>query len=275
MTMSLADFQPWVDRWRLAPDGAPFASNWSRLLPVRREGQSLILKAAMAEQEIHGSAFLSGYGGRSAVQVLEREADAVLLERAAGPSRLADIARMQGDEAAYRILCKGVAKLQAAPGPFPVAPIPLATWFSILPQAAAHVGGVGVYAEAAGVLERLVATTTAEAPLHGDLHHGNLLDGGVRGWLAIDPKGLTGDPACDYAIMLFWAGAPDAVALPDLVAARIAPVAALAGLTSPRLTGWGLCVAAQYAGWFHGTPMGEAMMAVAERLSLDGALAEI
>jgi streptomycin 6-kinase len=97
----------------------------------------------------------------------------------------------------------------------------------------------------------------------------------VRGWLAIDPKGLTGDPACDYAIMLFWAGAPDAVALPDLVAARIAPVAALAGLTSPRLAGWGLCVAAQYAGWFHGTPMGEAMMAVAERLSLDGALAEI
>jgi streptomycin 6-kinase len=35
--------------------------------------------------------------------------------------------------------------------------------------------------------------------LHGDIHHGNILDFGERGWLAIDPKGLIGERGFDYA----------------------------------------------------------------------------
>jgi aminoglycoside/hydroxyurea antibiotic resistance kinase len=35
--------------------------------------------------------------------------------------------------------------------------------------------------------------------LHGDLHHGNVLDFGLRGWLAIDPKGLLGERGFDFA----------------------------------------------------------------------------
>lgn len=265
--MDLPDFQHWLDHWRLTPDGEPFASTWSQLLPVRREGQALMLKACMAEQEVHGSAFLAGYGGLGAVRVLERQEDAVLLERAEGPRNLPNIARAEGEDAAYAILTKAIAALQSAPGPFPVDPIPLETWFSILPEASAFAGGV--YARAEVVLHRLLATTQTEAPLHGDLHHGNLLDGGVRGWLAIDPKGLVGDPACDYAIMLFPGDSPDVVAAPEVVNARIARVASLAGLPPKRLAGWTFCVSAQYAGWFHGKPMGEAMMAVALGLAAD------
>lgn len=271
--MDLPHFQPWLHRWRLTPDGEPFASTWSRLLPVRRDGRALMLKACMAEQEVHGSAFLAGYGGRGAVQVLEREADAVLLERAGGPRNLPDISRAVGEDAAYAILCKAIATLQSAPGPFPVDPIPLGAWFSVIPEASAFAGGV--YARAESVLLRLLETTTATASLHGDLHHGNLLDGGERGWLAIDPKGLRGDPACDYAIMLFPGDRPDVVAAPEVVIARIARVASLAGLPRQRLAGWTFCVSAQYAGWFHGTPMGEAMMAVALSLAGNEALAGI
>ena len=263
--MDHLDFQPWLDRWLLTPDGEPFASIWSRLLPVRRDGQALMLKACMAGQEVHGSAFLAGYEGRGAVRVLEREADAVLLERAEGPLNLADIAREQGEDAAYAILSGAIARLQSAAGPFPVAPIPLETWFSVIPEASAFAGGV--YARAEAVLQRLLATTLATAPLHGDLHHGNLLDGGVRGWLAIDPKGLKGDPACDYAIMLLAGEGPAGVAVPEVVRGRLARISALADLPPSRLAGWTLCVSAQYAGWFHGTPMGEAMMAVALSLA--------
>ncbi|MFM1958735.1 MAG: hypothetical protein RL588_252 [Pseudomonadota bacterium] len=274
--MTLADFHPWLERWRLTPDGAPFSSTWSRLLPVTRDGRALMLKAAMADQEVHGSAFLAGYAGRGAVEVVEREADAVLLERAAGPRSLSQVAAEAGEDAAFRILCKGVETLQAAPGPFPVEPLPLSAWFSILPQAAAHVGGTGVYAEAARLLERLLATTTGEAPLHGDLHAGNLLDGGEgRGWLAIDPKGLRGDPVSDHAMMLFPGPPPGGVAAPEVVVGRAGRVAALANLPPDRLLGWAFCVAAQYAGWFHGSPMGEAMMAIALRLSREEVLAGI
>ena len=35
-------------------------------------------------------------------------------------------------------------------------------------------------------------------PLHGDVHHDNI-GHSSRGWVAIDPKGLLGDPAYDYA----------------------------------------------------------------------------
>lgn len=40
------------------------------------------------------------------------------------------------------------------------------------------------------------------AVLHGDLHHGNVLDFGPLGWLAIDPKGLHGESGFDYANIL-------------------------------------------------------------------------
>lgn len=33
--------------------------------------------------------------------------------------------------------------------------------------------------------------------LHGDLHHENILLDATEGWVAIDPKGLTGDPALE------------------------------------------------------------------------------
>lgn len=45
----------------------------------------------------------------------------------------------------------------------------------------------------------LLSSPHDEVVLHGDLHHGNILDFGTRGWLAIDPKGLVGERGFDYA----------------------------------------------------------------------------
>lgn len=39
--------------------------------------------------------------------------------------------------------------------------------------------------------------------LHGDLHHQNILLDEKRGWMAIDPHGYAGDPACDLAPYLY------------------------------------------------------------------------
>ena len=100
--MDLSDFEPWLTRWHLEVDGAPFASRWSQLLPVRREGHAMMLKAHMAEQEVQGSAFLATYGGRGAVHVYERDADAVLMERATGPRDLINIALEAGELAAFQ-----------------------------------------------------------------------------------------------------------------------------------------------------------------------------
>ncbi len=56
-----------------------------------------------------------------------------------------------------------------------------------------------LWARAQKVLADLLATTTDPRPLHGDLHHDNVIGGGDRGWRAIDPKGLFGDPVFDGA----------------------------------------------------------------------------
>jgi len=250
--MDLSDFEPWLKRWHLEADGAPFASKWSQLLPVRREGHAMMLKAHMAEQEVAGSAFLEAYGGCGAVRVYEREADAVLMERAEGPQHLIAIALEAGEPAAFQVLCDQFAVLHMATGPLDPAPTPMDHWFSALPLTAERLGGI--YAEAADLVSRLLATTERIAPLHGDLHHGNLLDGGVRGWLAIDPKGLIGDPAYDYAIMLCLnpAAPADGPAKAVDVARRARVVAAMAGLSAPRLLAWTTCLCALYSAWYEG-----------------------
>ena len=79
----------------------------------------------------------------------------------------------------------------------------------------------------------LLATAPSQVLLHGDLHLGNVLDGGPsRGLVAIDPRACVGDPcfdAVDYA--LDGAGR-------DGVGNRCAALAAAAGLDPGRLHAW-------------------------------------
>jgi streptomycin 6-kinase len=58
------------------------------------------------------------------------------------------------------------------------------------------------FVEAAETADRLLANQRAVRPLHGDIHHENILYG-ERGWLAIDPKGIFGDPVFDIANLFY------------------------------------------------------------------------
>ncbi len=51
------------------------------------------------------------------------------------------------------------------------------------------------------LLDKLLASTTTKVPLHGDLHHYNILKKASNEWLAIDAKGLLGDAA--YEVIAF------------------------------------------------------------------------
>ena len=59
-----------------------------------------------------------------------------------------------------------------------------------------------LYVEAAAIAQRLLANPREVRPLHGDLHHENIMHG-PRGWLAIDPVGLLGDPGFDAANLFY------------------------------------------------------------------------
>ena len=188
--LEAAAFEPWLTRWGLTPDGAPFASLAGRLLPVRQAGAAAILKLSHASEEIAGGALMEWWGGDGAARVLAREGEALLLERATGARSLAAMARGGEDDAATRILCAAGERLHAPrPAPPPASLVPLQTWFRQLwPTAEAH---GGLYAKSAAAARALLAEPREVGVVHGDLHHGNVLDFGERGWLAIDPKGLS------------------------------------------------------------------------------------
>lgn len=49
------------------------------------------------------------------------------------------------------------------------------------------------------LFQELEASTSRRMLLHGDLHHENIRADAGRGWVAIDPKGVIGDPAYEAA----------------------------------------------------------------------------
>ena len=96
----------------------------------------------------------------------------------------------------------------------------------------------GLWRRAAALCEELLDTQTALVLLHGDLHLGNVLDGGpARGLIAIDPKACIGDPCFD-AVDYVVAGAGH-----EGVDARCQQVAIACGLNGDRLHAWSRVIA--------------------------------
>jgi streptomycin 6-kinase len=250
------DFRPWLDRWTLIPDGEAFSSVAGMLMPVVFEGRPAMLKLSREPEELAGGALMQWWGGDGAARVLGREGEALLLERAMGPGSLAQMARQGQDDAASRILCAAGARLHAArSAPPPGSLFPLEPWFRALWPAAEIHGGVLLKSAAAA--RALLAEPREVAVLHGDLHHGNVLDFGPRGWLAIDPKGLVGDRGYDHAHMLCNPDADTATA-PGVLARRVAVVSQAARIEPVRLLSWLLAYLGLSASWSLGEGPGDA-----------------
>lgn len=241
-------FQPWLRRWRLTPDGEPFGTKFSsRLMPVLARGEPAMLKIAGHMEEEHGGRLMAWWGGEGAARVLAIDGRAILLERLSGPRSLAAMARSGQDDEATRILCETAARLHAPRDATPPDTlVPLTRWHRSLAEAATSKGGA--FAEAWPVAEALLAAPRDPVVLHGDLHHDNVLDGGPRGWLAIDPKGLIGERGFDYANL--FRNPDGALALqPGRLARQARIVAEVAKLEPRRLLSWIYTYAVLGAAW--------------------------
>jgi streptomycin 6-kinase len=239
-------FDAHLARWGLTPDGAPISTASSSLLPVRRDGLPAMLKVAHGAEERAGAWLMAWWGGDGAARVLAHEGDALLLERALGPGSLTEMVRRGGDDEASRILCAAAARLHAPRAGRPPELVPLERWFQALGPAAAAHGGILARADAAA--RALLAEPRDVTVLHGDVHHGNVLDFGARGWLAIDPKGLVGERGFDFA-NLFCNPDPETATAPGRLARQVEVVAAAAGLERGRLLRWILAFAGLSAAW--------------------------
>lgn len=187
-------------RWSLAvmPPFLPLSINY--VAPaVRADGTEVVLKLGVPNRELTCEIdALRLCAGDGIVQLLDGDEDQgiLLLERLQPGTPLAEVT---DDEEATAIAVQVMRRLwRPAPAEhrFPT----VARWASGLQRLHARFGGgTGPFpAETIARAERLfdeLNTSTAEHMLlHGDFHHWNVLAAGREPWLALDPKGILGDP---------------------------------------------------------------------------------
>jgi streptomycin 6-kinase len=181
------------------------------------------------------------FGGHGTVRLLEidRERGALLLERALPGTHLRSL--VPDDEEAATAAAAGVMRaLWRPPAPghrFPT----VRHWGRLLEPGS----------RPAGVFSELCDSMADPVVLHGDLHHDNVLRSGHDHWLAIDPKGVVGEPAYETGALMRnpWPGLLD---LPDPVRVlrrRADQLSELLDLDVARVRGWAYAQAVLAAVW--------------------------
>ncbi len=245
-----------VARWELtlAPHFPNLSFNYVAS-GTRRDGTPVVLKIgcpADYRNDQQEAAALRLYAGAGAVRLLGYDPDraALLLERLRPGTMLS---ALPDDDEATLIASRVMRQLwRPVPDqhPFPT----VADWFGGLRELRAEfAGGTGPFpartvAEAESLAAELFRTAAPPVVLHGDLHHFNILAGERQPWLAIDPKGVLGEPAYEIgAWMRNWPlGSADPV--PQLER-RLDLFAMGLGVERARLRAWTVAQGVLSAWW--------------------------
>lgn len=243
----------WLRRWRLRPVGDARTTASSTLMPVlTSKGAPAMLKIAHSEEEERGGELLEALDGHGVARVFRRHGGVILLERATGVRDLVHMAAAGLDDDATRILCAAATRIHDASAEVlgtdePPRLVELPTWFRYLFARADDLGAF--HRRGAEIATTLLDDPRDEVVLHGDLHHGNVLDFGDRGWLAIDPKGLVGERTFDYCNLL-TNPSHDRALEPGRLERQLDVVVEATGLERGRLARWLVAWCALSSTWY-------------------------
>ena len=180
-------------QWSLSLEGRLEGETGARVFTATRSnGTPVVLKLTDPDDRDaeHEAAALTAWDGDGAVRLLEHDPErgAFLLERLEPGTQAWEL---DEDEATLVVadVLRRLHRVSPAPGhPFVLLADAARGWAVELP-------------ELRPVVDDLLADPTPQVLLHQDLHGGNVLRS-ARGWLAIDPKPLVGDPAFDVASLV-------------------------------------------------------------------------
>ncbi len=211
-------------RWELTLGPPVDNLSYNYVAPATRaDGSAVMLKAGVPHPELLGEMEMLRLGeGRGMVRLLDADPDwgVMLLERLRPGTPLVELQRAD-DEAATRVAARAMQALWR-PAPTEHAFPTVARWARGLERLrAAFDGGTGPFpprlVEAAEArFADLLASSAEPVLLHGDLHHGNILQSGDAAWVAIDPKGVIGEPAYEVGALL-RNPMPDIASVPALI----------------------------------------------------------
>ncbi len=243
-------------QWHLTL-GQPFPNlSYHYVIPaVRDDGMQVVVKVqspntereeteALRLMDGHGMVRLLGYDAQDEVMLLERLSPGISLRK------------MTDDVKAISIAADVMRRLWR-PAPPEHAFATVEKWgrgFERLRQR--YDGGNGPFPkalleEAETLYAELSASMGQRMLLHGDLHQDNILSSERDGWLAIDPKGLIGEPEYETGALLHNF-LPDLLEMPDpkaVLARRIDQLAEELGFERRRVWGWGLAQAMLSVWW--------------------------
>jgi streptomycin 6-kinase len=188
--------------------------------------------------ELDAAEWFSGHG---TVRVLEidRPRGALLLERALPGTHLR--ALWPDDEEAATAAAAGVMRALWRPPElghrFPT----VQHWGRLLEPGS----------RATGVFRELCDSMDEPVVLHGDLHHDNVLRSGYDNWVAIDPKGVVGEPAYETGALMRnpWPGLLDVPNPARVLRRRADQLSELLGFEVARVRSWAYAQAVLAAVW--------------------------
>lgn len=251
----LADLE---QRWGLTVNAPFLGLSYNYVAPaMTTEGVEVILKVGVPNPELASeSAALRLYDGRGSVRLLEADdsVGALLLERL-HPGAL--LWNWPDDEQATVIAASALKQLRRPAPRESHSFSSVVDWVEGLERMRHRFGGgtgplpAALVDQAEALFRDLLASSGDPVLLHGDLHHGNILSAERAPWLAIDPKGLIGEPAYDTGA---WLRNPlpellDRPAPSVLLTRRIAIFSDILGLEPERVRGWGMAQAVLSAWW--------------------------
>jgi len=237
-------------RWSLTKSSPVAETPRSWIFRVEQNGRNLaalkILKPGAGEQEGRGARLLQLYEGLGAATVFDIHGDTIFMEWLDGGT-LGDAARAGRDEEATIAIATLVGNLHRPRPDAPEGLESLRQHFEPLFKADVRTWphtARDLYARSAGIGLKLFDKPMPEIPLHGDLHHDNIISSD-RGWLSIDPMGLLGDPHYELAnAFRNPANAPKLASDPRRIKSMADILSARLGLNRKRLLGF----AAAHAG---------------------------
>lgn len=241
-------------RLRILP---PFDLSYNYVAPVVLEdGSAAVLKLYVPGTSTEAAA-LEAFGGDAVCRLLDHlpEPGAILMERVQ-PGVPLTVLAMADDERATSIAIDLFQRVWQEPPP-EHAFITVADRAAQLDDHRRRFDGgsgplpEGLFQEAEEAFRELPAYGAGPQLLHGDLHHDNILSSDRASWLAIDPKGVVGDPGYDLGAFLYNP-MPGLLAMSDpaqVIARRIDQLAEGLGLERFQVRGWGLAQAVLSCVW--------------------------
>jgi streptomycin 6-kinase len=245
--------------------GPPFKLSYNYVAPaLNSAGEEVVLKLGVPNPELTSEIrALQHYAGRGSVQLLDfDEARGVLLLERLTPGKT--LLSVSSDEEATRIAARLMRKLWR--------PLPSHHSFPTVEVWARGLKRTGplprrLVQMAETLFRELIASSGPPVLLHGDLHHFNILSAQRTPWVAIDPKGVAGEPAYEPGALL---RNPHRETCTDIEVQRrrVMVLCEELGLDRQRMVGWAMAQAVLSAWWsYEEAGSWEPACAIAEVLS--------